>query len=491
MNKRGTLPALAVIMALSMALAACGNDNDGGTGKNEANNSGTKNTDTTAPSTNNAANDTANTTTPDAPAADEPVTLKLATWIPADDKWTKMLELFNAKFPNIKVDMISWQGTKTLQENIAAGEPVDVFWANTMWEPLSQGYVENLQPYIDKDPEFGDYPFLPGILDTFKVGNDIYGLSRGNDLGVIYYNKDILEKYGIDPPAVNWTFDDMREMAKKATNAAEKTWGFNNTSYNIGWLASTVPYANGHTEDIYGLNKAHDKIMWTGDNTAALDDLNYFYDIVTKDQSMLNWGDSQKAGYTGGDLWEKGQALFNYGISFQIPGWSNPDSGLKFKWDIAPIPAGTATQANYAQNNPMFMAAASKHKEAAWEFMKFWTTNKDFQNLLADNGYTFPNSSDADIQAHFKSIPSYAAVNQEALAFAYNHPIYDPSFGMIGGNFAGEATGYIADQVIENKISAYDNLPKSAEEKNGLIAQAKATADKVFKVQAENEAAAK
>lgn|GEM_PF-903718 len=474
-SKSSLRKAFPLFIALMMAfvLAACSGNNDGGSASPSASGSpGASESPDASPSTSAA-------------PSEGPVTLKFATWIPADDNWNKLLALFNAEYPDIKVEMVNQSGTPLvtlLQQNIAAGEPIDIYWANSMWEPLSAGFVENLQPFVDRDPDFSNYPFLPGILESFKVGDDIYGLSRGNDIGLIYYNKDLLEKYGIDAPANNWTFTDMREMAKKATNAAEKTWGFNNTSYNIGWLASTVPYANGHTDNIMGLNAARDKIMWTGDNTAALDDLNYWYDITTKDQSLLNWSDSQAAGYPGGDLFEKGQALFRYDISYLIPGWS---TNLNFKWDIAPIPGGTAKQGNYALNNPMFMASASKHKEAAWKFMKFWTTNKEFQKLLAEVGYTFPNSSDPDIQAHFSALPGYAYVNQDALNYAYNHAIYDPTMGMIGGNFAAEAAGFIADQAIEWKKSVYEELPANAEDKNKKIEQAKVQAEKVFQVQAE------
>jgi multiple sugar transport system substrate-binding protein len=58
--------------------------------------------------------------------------------------------------------------------------------------------------------------FLPGILSAGSYDGKVYGLAPAVDMIGLFYNKDILEQAGVEPPK---TWDELRAAAKKLTTA--------------------------------------------------------------------------------------------------------------------------------------------------------------------------------------------------------------------------------------------------------------------------------
>lgn len=409
-----------------------------------------------------------------------PVTLRLMWWAPDPEKWKEELTgAFTAKYPWIKIEMVQ-HDINNIPPAIAAGEPIDLFWNSDFWKPYASGFIEDLTPYIEADSEFQSYNFNPGLLETFQFNGRQWGLSRGNDINVIYYNKDLLARYGMEPPKNDWTYEDMREMAKKATDINAKTYGFQNNDWAIKIAPGVKTLADGVTPKMNALNDDMTKLMLDpATDTAVYDNFDWWLELITKDGSMLGAQASKDAGFEGVDLWNSGQALFSWFGSFALPGFSDPENGLKFDWDIAPIPAGTSSQPTLAWNNGIFMGKASKHKAEAWALMKFMTANKEVQKKLMDLGGSFPNSPDQDLQDHFKNEPFFTKINKDALLYAANHSVYDPTFGMVGGNVVSWTIQNAGIQMFHFNKSAYDYMAEVYPGQSQALADAYATAAKV------------
>jgi ABC-type glycerol-3-phosphate transport system substrate-binding protein len=83
---------------------------------------------------------------------------------------------------------------------------------------VEAGWIENISPYLNKkkltDNSYLDKKdFIKSTLDAFKYNGQYYGLPYMAATVIMYYRKDIFEKYGISGPPN--TFDALLQVAKK------------------------------------------------------------------------------------------------------------------------------------------------------------------------------------------------------------------------------------------------------------------------------------
>ena len=411
-----------------------------------------------------------------APEEKEPVTLQMVWWAPQTPEWQRMLDAFHEEYPWITVEPIQITNGVTdgigqqVMESIAAGNPIDIFWNNSMDYVYESELYEDLTPWIENDPEFKSYPFKKGYLETFQIDGRQIGIPHSSDAFMVFINKDLLKLYGLEMPSLDWTWDDYRALAKAATNPDAGHYGIsqepNTEFFRWTYALLTVPYANGHAPNMGYMNEDWTRNLADGSVPEILDDLNLMHEILTKDGSMLNAARAEAAGLAGVDTWASGQSLLHLFITPGIPGFRN---SLNFEWDILPMPAGKVRQANFVWINPWFMSRASDNKEEAWLFMKWWETNKEAQKLHMEIAGAFPNTDDPEMVEYFENLSIYDGLNKEALKRAMDTAAYDPTQTMIGGrDFANAYNGYYPKGAFE-EVSAHDYFPAAMQDFNNKL----------------------
>ncbi|HEX2993940.1 MAG TPA: sugar ABC transporter substrate-binding protein, partial [Anaerolineales bacterium] len=378
-----------------------------------------------------------------APASNGPVTISMMMWgDPAElEVWNQIVADFHQANPNItvKVEVSDWDSYWTkLKTMLSAGTPPDVF---AMDAPLyldyqSRGVLLNLQPYLDKNPDLlnGVYP---QTLEAYKTSDGMYGLPRDFQTVVLFYNKDMFDAAGVAYPTADWTYDDLREAAKKLTkdsNGDGKTdqFGFYSDLWDMELIWSEAIWAHGgeivsadHTKTLIGEPKARE--AWQ-----------LFHDMMFEDQS---WPNSTTAGEYGGDPFLAGVAAMTTIGHWVVPGYSEVD----FKWDVAPMPKGPAGQATSVNSAGFVIGKASKNQDAAFEFLKY-VLSEPAQKRLAQLGFACPVlKSVAESDAFLKQD---TAIDQQifldSLEFAHMKPVfkgYDAWSSTIGDGMAGVWTG--------------------------------------------------
>ncbi|MBP3962190.1 extracellular solute-binding protein [Paenibacillus lignilyticus] len=481
MFKRSALKPISFVIAftLVMLVAACSSgNNNNNNAKNAAANTKENTTNTAATSNDTAAanNEADNAAAEPVQEVDKtPVEITISTWVPADSpEWHKISDAFTKKYPWITVKwLFNDPGPNTIKavtQSIAAGEPIDIFWNPTFVDVVQQGLAEDLTPYLE-DPEYKEYQFSKGILEPFQYQGKQYGLSRGNDTFIFFYNKDILDKYGIDAPKNDWSWTDLVDMAKKATHPEDKVWGIANDVILTIFAGANIAASNGHSDHIMDLNgDLQNTITYVGSDQNVMDDHQFMMDWVSKDGIMLNDKRVKDAGLEG-DIFATGHAAFYYHVSPTIPGFK---SQWKFKWDIAPTPKGTAKQVGTSFNNPMFLTKAGKHKEQAFQFMKFWAATVEGQKILMDIGGSLPNSTVPEITDHFKQMETYKGLNVDALLYAASIGEVDPTIFIPGGAEVSATNSAWGTDAFQKETSAYDYFPTVADKANKAIADAMA-----------------
>jgi multiple sugar transport system substrate-binding protein len=396
-----------------------------------------------------------------APASsNEPVTISMMMWgDPAElEVWNQIVADFHQAKPNItvKVEVSDWDSYWTkLKTLLSADTPPDVF---AMDAPLyldyqSRGVLLNLQPYLDKNPDLlnGVYP---QTLEAYKTADGMYGLPRDFQTIVLFYNKDMFDAAGVAYPTADWTYDDLREAAKKLTivgsDGKVSQFGFYSDLWDMELIWSEAIWAYGgdvinadHTKTLIGEPKARE--AWQ-----------LFHDMMFEDKS---WPDSPTAEEYGGDPFLAGVAAMTTIGHWAVPGYAE----VNFKWDVAPMPKGPSGQATSVNSAGFVVGKSSKNPDAAFEFLKY-VLSEPAQKRLAELGFACPvlkNVAESDSFLK-QSTQIDQKVFLDSLEFAHMKPVfkgYDEWSSAIGDGMAGIWTGEAElEPTLDESVKAADEV---------------------------------
>lgn len=141
-----------------------------------------------------------------------PVTLKLLFMQSKPAEMDKVLAEFEKRTKdtlNTKLE-IEFAGSELAQKlglKMAAGEEVDLSFDYlgyvTLYQNIARGYYQPLEKYFNNDAYPGlKKAFPPELIEANKVNGHLYSIPMTEAWkipGVIYYRKDLREKYGLQP----------------------------------------------------------------------------------------------------------------------------------------------------------------------------------------------------------------------------------------------------------------------------------------------------
>jgi multiple sugar transport system substrate-binding protein len=152
--------------------------------------------------------------------------ITLATWAGADEskELQGVIDKVNAAATDFEIvhQSIPSDYYTKLQTMIAGNTAPDLFW-------LSQEYVANFADtgaaldITSQIGKLGDMPaaklddYYPSSIAVAKYGDKLFGLPWIAQPVVLYYNPDLFQKAGVNPPDDSWTWDTFKEAAKKLT----------------------------------------------------------------------------------------------------------------------------------------------------------------------------------------------------------------------------------------------------------------------------------
>jgi multiple sugar transport system substrate-binding protein len=299
----------------------------------------------------------------------------------------KAVDAFQAKFPLIKVVVKSGQDDSKTTQAIAAGQGPDVALSGTtdnVGKFCSTGAWQDLAPYIARDkvdmtdiPEVvQSYTAYQGKRCTMPLLADAYGL---------YYNKKLFAAAGISSPPKTLTelTADAKKLTQKAGNGSLKVAGFdplsgfyeNSVTHYAAMAGAKFLNADGKSA-VGGDPQWKELLNWQ----KGLVDY-YGYDKINKFQSAF--GDE----FSADNAFEKGQVAMNIDGEWRIASIA-ADSPKDLDWGVAPMPVADSRADAYGSGfligNVIGISKNSKNSEAAWQFIKYLTTNTDAVVNLAN-----------------------------------------------------------------------------------------------------------
>jgi multiple sugar transport system substrate-binding protein len=159
------------------------------------------------------------------------------------DEWTETSGV------KVNINVVDWDNYWTLLEaGASGGEMPDVFWmhSNTAQMYMENDLLLNLDAFIEADSAIDMSNYYEGITNLYNSNGTQYAIPKDHDTIALLYNKALFDKYGVDYPTDEWTWEDLYEAAKKITEAgkADGVYGMAmNTSNNQdGWYNLIYDY---------------------------------------------------------------------------------------------------------------------------------------------------------------------------------------------------------------------------------------------------------
>jgi len=309
----------------------------------------------------------------EAPAADEPIVLEYWMWDPNfAEQEQAMIDEYEKLHPNVTINLTALDPKSyytKLTAMAAAKQMPDVFnmHPNSVEDYVEQNALLDLTEMIKNDFKKDEY-FWSVLESSFNVNGKYYSVPFAWVGSLLYYNKDLLDKHGVEYPTEGWGWDEFLEKAQaltKDTDGSGKTdqWGYAVYSrYAVydGWiLQNDGDYLN------------REKLTWEP-NDNAREAIEFVYDLAHKYKVIPPPKDYDldkkkiKLMFTQGKL-----AMFSEG-SWNIK-FLREDMKADFDWDVAYFPRGPHWKEDtmHAWADGIAIPAESKNPEAAWDFIKY------------------------------------------------------------------------------------------------------------------------
>ncbi|MDQ0777218.1 multiple sugar transport system substrate-binding protein [Streptomyces aurantiacus] len=339
---------------------------------------------------------------------------------------------FEKAHPNIKVKVVGNINDDKLNQALRAGgskgpDVVSSFTTSNVGKFCSSGAFADLKPFIEKSKldldriipkPMLEYTQFEGTRCAMPLLGDAYGL---------YYDKDAFEKAGIEAPPKTWS--QFAEVAKKLT----KTKG---DSYEqLGFM----PNYHGYESVVDHYMSQWDHSYFAKDGTSSIAEDPAFAEMFTYQRKLVDdlggFQKLEKYRNTFGDEWGAKHPFHTGQVAMQLDGeWRlgmAKDAGVKFDIGTAPLPVADDEVDQYGKGflsgTIMGIAPQSKKQNAAWELVKYMTTDTEAVVSFANAIHNVPSTFDAlkspdlevedgyktflDIAQHPKSNTPPASVN--------------------------------------------------------------------------------
>lgn len=273
----------------------------------------------------------------------------------------KLADEFEAANPDIKVDIqvAGWGEYWTMLEAAATGGSLpDVFWMHSN-EIYKYGANDQLLALDDLIKEAGiDMSKFPkGLVDIYNVEGKQYGIPKDFDTIALWYNKKLFDEAGVKYPDANWTWDDLKEAAKKLTNKEKEQYGI------ATFLTNQEGYYNFVFSNGGQIIKDGKKSGYADPKT--IEGLEYFFSFAHEGFSPVLSKDGDAKAYL-----ENGKAAMALFGSWQLNGFLDNDY-LRENFDVAPLPKKDGKSVSVYNGLANVISANTPNKEAAWKFVQF------------------------------------------------------------------------------------------------------------------------
>lgn len=366
--------------------------------------------------------------------------------------YEELVAMFNESHPGIEVtlDIQPWDSIgQTLPAALATGEGPDLatpsFQEGSIFEYAQGGtilalddlYGDGSEGTIDEDA------MPPAIFDAFALKGKMYAVPANFATLMLYYNEDLLEEAGLDGPP-----ETMEEFRSAAATVTQETDAYG------------VAIAETQTIPMWPI------LIWADGGNVIGDDGCSALDDPATIEAVQRWADLIQSdaispvGETGAgtdNLFAAEQAALQMNGPWAAAGYE--EAGVNFA--VAEVPEGSDGQVTLASAVPIVVNANTPHKEAAYEFLAWWTGQEAQRYLALNSGFPPARTDLADdpelaenerVAAFAQAVPYARIFMSGVVPFAeVSADVFEPAIGRI-------TRGEPAEQVLTDAAQQMDSI---------------------------------
>ncbi len=270
----------------------------------------------------------------------------------------------------------------------ARSSDIDVYQIDVVWPGILADHLEDLSKKVSPAEES---IFLKAAFENNRVNGRLVALPWYVDAGLLYYRKDLLEKYGRKAPE---TWEDLEDTARfiqsKETKNGVYGFVFQGRAYEgltcnaLEWMYSFggrgVDQGGTPKVDAPGAVHAFKTVAgWVG-TIAPI--------------GVLSYSEEESRG-----VFQSGKAVFMRNWPYAWALLNSSGSSVRGKVGIVALPASKLTGFRAATLGGWSLAVSkySKHKEAASDLVKYLTRQEEQRRRLEVGGF---NPSIANLYVH-------------------------------------------------------------------------------------------
>lgn len=285
-----------------------------------------------------------------------------------------ILAEFEHENPDIKVDFVHIPQNyfQKIHLLFASNMPPDVIFMNNLNLPIyaNAGMLEDLD---EMQTAAVQNIFFEQALQALSYNGKLYAIPRDVSNLVVFYNKDIFNKYNVDLPNKFWSLDDMLMLAAKLTidtdgDGLTDIWGISFEEDPLFYLPYLMSEGGGILSD--------DGKRIIIDTPQSQKGLQFYADLRNKYNVAPKKSESASA--TMAQMFLQGK------LALQVSGrWLVPKylTDAKFNWGVINFPSGDAGSVVPLDASGWAIAKSSKHKKEAMRLIEFLSSKNSIERL--------------------------------------------------------------------------------------------------------------
>ncbi len=307
-----------------------------------------------------------------------------------------LLEKFNAENPGINATFEVGGATSDVQQQYLStvltskSSDIDLMLIDVVRpaQYAASGWAQPLDGFFASAADEASYldAFLPGPVTADTVDGTLYALPAFTDAQFLYYRKDLLDKYGFQPPK---TWEELKQQALTIMQGENDP---NLQGFNYQGAA------------IEGTNCTFLEALWTAGGNWRDADGNITIDTAAGKQALDWYDETLSSGITipniaevatdnSRQMFQAGNVVFmlNWGYAWaHFQGSSPQATNVAGKVGVAPLPAFAGnSSATCVGGWQWAMNPYSAHQQEAFKLMQF-LANEDSQRTLAVQASNIP-----------------------------------------------------------------------------------------------------
>ena len=318
---------------------------------------------------------------------------------------------------------------------------------NGLLEPLNTYMLHSDSRLTSKDLN----DIYPIFLQNAKYRDNYYSIPFCESLSVLYYNKDLMQKYGIKQPT---SWEDLQRDKNKITDHDVKLIVFDQSFDKM--YESLAKAAGTSIVDPQSLTV---KIT----SQPSMDAMNYIMGLIKNGS-----GETSGANPYGNKIFAAQKAVFYADTCSDIM-YVKQQAPTNMKWGTMVLPPFHNKQATMIEgsNLVMFKHATPQQKAGAWAFMKFVLSKKESTKWAEETGYMPLRKSavNSDSYQQFLHNDPVHQAEVDSLPYAFNTTVF-PGYAQF---HIDEVTAI--QNMVDNKQSVNDAMNQFQKEAEAIIRQ--------------------